>query len=90
MLDGDITEEYAYYFERLKEILLYPNFDYQRHLDKECSNAISYFTLIQLKTLRLGKQKKIQQTLDFIVINKTIRKLTEDNLMKFTHQYKTI
>jgi hypothetical protein len=29
--------------------------------------------------LRLGKQKKIQQTLDFIVINKTIRKLTEDN-----------
>jgi hypothetical protein len=58
MLDGDITEEYAYYFERLKEIsILYPNFDYQRHLDKECSNAISYFTLIQLKTLRLGSKE---------------------------------
>jgi hypothetical protein len=58
MLDGDITEEYAYYFERLKEIsILYPNFDYQRHLDKECSNAISYFTLIQLKT-EIRKQRK--------------------------------
>jgi hypothetical protein len=57
MLDGDITEEYAYYFERLKEIsILYPNFDYQRHLDKECSNAI-IFTLIQLKTLRLGSKE---------------------------------
>jgi hypothetical protein len=66
MLDGDITEEYAYYFERLKEIsILYPNFDYQRHLDKECSNAISYFYSNTIKDLEIREAKKIQQTLDF-------------------------